>query len=1491
MRTVFLKVMAVVAVAQGLGCTEAVPTFDNIMSVGLPGPTFSGSAFRSQQILTTNSPVSMSGECPVDIQFLEWSLDSGVSWLMPTYVLSVVDPVDLDCSDGTFSINVFNPGALLPFSNDGDRGRIRIRGIQTDGNHTNHAELEVVYDYPNVADLAFTQEPPAQVMAGDSLQMTIELRDANNNLVSVGPEANLTVTLSVHSGTGALLGTVEKTSVNGSVTFDSGEGAHLTITGDYVLRAKVTGGYSDDTSTFEITPAAAGSLIWAATPATPKAGDMLVPSIEIRDSFGNVVDSGPASAAVITLSIDGGPWGATLMGTTSLAAVNGVATWVPAYGLSLDLVGIYTLEASMGALSANSAAIPVGPGAAATLAWTTEPSHPTTAGSDLLPVLEIRDAFGNVVTSGPDSGAAVTLSVFSGPGALVGTTTKAASSGVVTFLGADDLNLQVAGAYTLKASKPDTTGAGGTSAFDQNSAGFSITHAAAAKLAWKTQPTNNTPMTAPLTFEIEIRDSYNNPVSTGAGATGTVNVELWSGTGALSGTLAKAATNGVAAWTAPDNASINAGGAKVLRASSGALSTADSNLFNIVGYTATLSSTPANPSNTGTLSVTVGGSNVTHYKYKVGAAGSINCGADAGYSSATSIVTPISDNLSPFGEGSLKLCVRGGDGTYFQLSAAATSHTWTRDVTAPPAPTAMSLQDPTYSPYPDPTPTVYVEGPVWANVTIGLYTDSSCLVQVGAEPVASGNSVDITASALTPGIYWFYADATDTAGNKSSCFAGGFSYEFDPLAPFVVTVQPVYPSFQSWNDYVEFDNDSGGTTRYNQDEEVCAGATPLYSSCIHGGELRKVAVTGYGTCANLTAEDQLAAFDWECELVTGTGTATFFSKGLKPGKGLRDLINFPSGTGFLPNKVIIRSSGAIIAESMPNSWWSNSVMPLPDNSAATLYSGHSALSTAGTIYVLTNDRETVGYHITADRIGVVTGPGVTLGFKDTIGVSDSNCNISTGLATSPTARALFCSSGRKFLWMEADMNGSPNLGPNPAEYGIVASGIDGGVNFGWRQSRIQNTAIRRLDQNSGHDGVGLTMTYSFNNRISGLIVSNARAGGVHLKLSQNNIFSDIKIAGAKGALSVGRSALVYLGLSSHNNRFYGTRLGFNSASTATGLTVDNANNNVFAGLNIYNIGSPSASGKGVYVYNSSGSIFSQVISSASGHSGAELTRDQGSIITHSTFVNNYLAGIFLSDSSGSGATTMNSLAIGNSSYGIDTDILHNRGVSIYGSVASRTPSGAISYRGTGGITLMDHFGRFASESIMASGSADLRSNDITGAFVGRIGTVDGANETNNLLGDISFSSLLDMLGFSNPYRSWGKDGGFPGASVANPCSTDDICGIWDWRVRSFGSLYNLSRDGLNPNPSFIAAAPCPTFVNGNATITANGKTFLKHALEINLDGRGNDNGLCESYEACTYTPNIGAYQGEGAIDPSAKCDFTNGTIEYVDLFQYPTAGQ
>jgi hypothetical protein len=65
--------------------------------------------------------------------------------------------------------------------------------------------------------------------------------------------------------------------------------------------------------------------------------------------------------------------------------------------------------------------------------------------------------------------------------------------------------------------------------------------------------------------------------------------------------------------------------------------------------------------------------------------------------------------------------------------------------------------------------------------------------------------------------------------------------------------------------------------------------------------------------------------------------------------------------------------------------------------------------------------------------------------------------------------------------------------------------------------------------------------------------------------------------------------------------------------------------------------------------------------------------------------------------------------------------------------------------------------------------------------------------------------------------------------------------------------------------------------------------FLINAIEIPLDGIGNDNNLCEIAETCLYSPNISSYQGHGNLVSAGA--FVNGTLTGITLMKYETNGR
>lgn len=189
---------------------------------------------------------------------------------------------------------------------------------------------------------------------------------------------------------------------------------------------------------------------------------------------------------------------------------------------------------------------------------------------------------------------------------------------------------------------------------------------------------------------------------------------------------------------------------------------------------------------------------------------------------------------------------------------------------------------------------------------------------------------------------------------------------------------------------------------------------------------------------------------------------------------------------------------------------------------------------------------------------------------------------------------------------------------------------------------------------------------------------------------------------------------------------------------------------------------------------------------------------------------------------------------------------------------------------------------------VSNGSSDATLTtdvDLSSSFAGPVTTDDAAND-DDTDGAAAGAEIDDWLAFDSQYRGWGIDGtGWPAAAtLAGPCSTGVACRIWDFRLNASDAVLRQMHG------SATADADCPDSVHGDVAVTdwqTTPNTFLVHAMELVLDDVGDDDGLCESDEACLYTPNMGAYQGEG--EP-ATCNFQDGSVAGVTMYFYPDNG-
>lgn len=197
---------------------------------------------------------------------------------------------------------------------------------------------------PTETDLVVTRQPPSSVTAGSPFGVTVTAEDGSGNVLTSfnGP---VTVALADNPGGATLGGTLTVTASNGVATF-----TNLSLTkaaSGYTLAASAGVLAGGITSAFAVTPAAATQIVITQQPpaaVSVNAAFVLVAAVE--DQFGNIVTS--ANNAV-TVALGNNPGGATLGGTTTVTAVNGMVTFS---NLTLNKKGKgYTLKLSSAGLA------------------------------------------------------------------------------------------------------------------------------------------------------------------------------------------------------------------------------------------------------------------------------------------------------------------------------------------------------------------------------------------------------------------------------------------------------------------------------------------------------------------------------------------------------------------------------------------------------------------------------------------------------------------------------------------------------------------------------------------------------------------------------------------------------------------------------------------------------------------------------------------------------------------------------------------------------------------------------------------------------------------------------------------------------------------------------------------------------------------------------------------------------------------------------------
>jgi alpha-tubulin suppressor-like RCC1 family protein len=200
------------------------------------------------------------------------------------------------------------------------------------------------------AKLVFTLQPPASAIPGAPFSVSVTIQDQLGNRVT-NATCSITVAIGTNPGPGALFGITSVSTVNGIATF-----SNLSINTEgvgYTLSATSPGLTSATSSPFTVQVGPASKLVFTVQPAPAPPGATITPAVAvtIQDVGGNRVTTATNS---ITVAIGTNLASGTLSGTTTVPAVNGVATFS---NLSINIEGAgYTLTATAANLSGGTSA-------------------------------------------------------------------------------------------------------------------------------------------------------------------------------------------------------------------------------------------------------------------------------------------------------------------------------------------------------------------------------------------------------------------------------------------------------------------------------------------------------------------------------------------------------------------------------------------------------------------------------------------------------------------------------------------------------------------------------------------------------------------------------------------------------------------------------------------------------------------------------------------------------------------------------------------------------------------------------------------------------------------------------------------------------------------------------------------------------------------------------------------------------------------------------
>ncbi|MFV8258201.1 Calx-beta domain-containing protein [Bdellovibrio bacteriovorus] len=729
----------------------------------------------------------------------------------------------------------------------------------------------------------------------------------------------------------------------------------------------------------------------------------------------------------------------------------------------------------------------------------------------------------------------------------------------------------------------------------------------------------------------------------------------------------------------------------------------------------------------------------------------------------------------------------------------------------------------------------------------------------------------------------------------SNLDASNSLYSFTTATGILITVTPAYPTNGAkWNDYIK--NDNSTLPSYLQADTACDGTeTNGFRSCLHGGEFRKANMPSQPNCTGVTAADSLDVFDWACD--DRSGNAVIYSLGLKANKGLRQMLN---ETSFMNNTLTVSVGGNEVAQSASGVWWTNTVQLAPSAASAT-----QTLSTAGTIYTIGPSNSTGrGYNINADKISLVTLFGmITPAFSSW----PLNTDATTG-ETGSGIRTNVAAGSQKFIWIETNVwqSSSGTVGTSIFLHNVTFSQVRNITDFigdptlaNGRMIAISGShSIQLKDITSDYNSTAANChTLHISNNSGKILVQNLNledAPKVPILIagpSAGNEFNVVNVMSWYGVdrifdlNSVTDSAFLNVVGNSYGPLFQLT----NSSGNLLANIVSNWNNTSSAMLlsgstnnRIISYQCDSDYGSASCLTLQSGSnsnVLHNLAISAGGNAGMVINGSNENIITKVRILGN--------------GNTPRNISLVSAHRNVMTHITSSQG-SFSGSTVEFNAStyntvnnlvAAVALYGLNMISGSDN-NRFAQTHFAGDdfGTNDIRingssNNQFTKFFTTMSGSYTHCNVSGGTNPGVTHSTCAASGSSTYTYiPNVNSSGSFNASLELNAADT---------------ALRDRVQNGNSANSSFVNGALCPAGLDpASWTITdqrTSPTTFLINAYEEVFDDVGNNNGLCEANEACTYAPNFGAYQGHGDYR-TLSCTMPAGAFQANTIYAYPTNG-